>query len=146
VANPLGRLEVVRLLRTLAYLTAQRLVWSEIYQPGGEPFERTREILRRFASEVRADGATPVVVVHPTSRQIADQRDRRPKVHGALLAALESHGIPTIDLTDALGERARSVGVSELIETHYRPAGNELVAEVLAQKLPGLIQPTCSQR
>src|SRR5207247_2587832 len=116
---------------------------ARMYRPGTEAFEVLEAILSEFASQVRADGATPVMVVFPLQPEILAYRDQGTQTHAPLLEALEQRGIPTVDLTDAFAEAARRTDPGDLIQKHYLPRGNVLVARTLAKELPTLTAPTC---
>jgi hypothetical protein len=94
VANPLDRLEVVRLTRTLAYLRAQRAVWIYMYQPGSEPFDITRDVLVEFASDVRADGVVPLVVVFQASGRSLNTYMAVPRSTGRCWPRWNREGFP----------------------------------------------------
>ena len=150
VANPFDALELVSLGRTAAYHASRRereewsIGWAQrAYRPGGEAFETAGRVLVGFAEQVRADGATPVVVVFPTRDEIAAGRDGHPKPHAPLLERLEQRGVAVVDLTDALAAEARQVSPGELIAEHLRPRGNRVAAEALATRLADLMAPTC---
>jgi hypothetical protein len=152
VAHPLDRLELVRLIRTQQYQTSRRELsgWSvrvaeRLYQPGTEPMEVTTAVLLGFARQVRADGATPIVLLFPTRDELVRATQSELKPHAPLLEALQRADVPVIDLTDALGTEARQSGVRRLLArgSHYSAAGNTMVAETLARVLPGLTAGTC---
>jgi hypothetical protein len=153
VANPLDRLDVVRLVRTAAYRSGRMeggqgwtLNWAiHMYRPGTEAFEILVGVLSRFADQVRSDGALPIVVVLPPRPEVIAERDGLPKPHTPLLAALDQRGIATIDVTDALGELARSSDVDDLIGVHYREVGNAAVARAIADRLPSLATGRCGE-
>lgn len=117
----------------------------EMYRPGGEPLAVMTAVVAGFAEQVRANGASPVVLLFPSDVEIIEQRDRQPKPHQPLLDALAARGLTVIDLSDPLGRATRDRKLGELIAVHYRPAGNALVAETLARKLPSQL-PTCQDR
>jgi hypothetical protein len=143
VPNPVDSLQVGRVVRSASYrLSRWTWPWWK-YQPGSEDFEVLSTVLVQFARQVRSDGATPVVLVFPYANEIVAAQQGRPKTHAPLLDLLAREGIATIDLTDALGLAARDHGVEELINSHYRPLGDAVVADALAQQLPDLIAPTC---
>ena len=96
-----------------------------------------------FAEEVRANGATPVVLVFPVQSDIALARDSGRRPYRPLLDRLARHGVPTIDLTDAFVEANRRSDLGELVVTHYRPSGNAVEARTLAERLPHLTAETC---
>lgn len=150
VANPFDWLATVRLGRTALYERGRRdgvewtPAWAErMYRPDSEPFAVLLGVLSAFADQVRADGATPVVLVFPMRDEVEAARDGRPKTHQPLLDALQARGIPVIDLTDTLGRQARRVDMSKLFDGHYTPFANEKVAETLAERLPALTAATC---
>jgi hypothetical protein len=150
--GPFDFLETVRLARTAAYRRQhfEGIEWKpsqaeRMYRPGSEAFEVLVAVLEAFAAEVRAAGATPVVVVFPWRDEIEAAAAGRSKTHAPLLEALGRRGVATIDLTDALGQAAREQGVARLVTIHYREAGNNLAASELARRLPGLIAPTCGE-
>src|SRR5207248_1478537 len=130
VANPFDRLETVRLLRTAAYRRARppdnpdSVEWAErMYRPGTEAFEVLVRVLAGFAEKVRANGAAPIVVVHPSRAAFVAERDGAPRPHAALLGALQQRDIPTIDLTDPLFGEARRAGLADVVRDHYTPLG-----------------------
>jgi hypothetical protein len=153
VPNPLDRFEVIRLARTAAYRIgrledgeAWSLSWAErMYHPGTEAFDVLTAVLTHFAEQVRADGATPVVLVFPHLAELRSQREGGPEPHAVLVAALQQRGIATIDLTEALGEQAGDASVDDLMLSggHYGPRGNAIVARTLAAQLPALTAETC---
>jgi hypothetical protein len=118
-----------------------------MYRPDGEPFQVLTELLVGFADDVRKDEATPVVLVFPNEDDIAAARDGQSKSHASLPRALDDRGVPTIDLTDPLGEQARHTELGALLRPggHYSPLGNRVVAMVLADRLPSLVDTTCGQ-
>jgi hypothetical protein len=102
-------------------------------------------LLADFAAEVRADGATPVVLIFPGEGEIEAARDGRPAFYAPLLNTLEQRGIPVIDLTPVLGAAAREHPFAEVIQGHFRAVGNSAVARTLADRLPELTASTCGR-
>jgi hypothetical protein len=151
VANPFDRLELVRLVRTAAYRNSRdqaAVEWlpgtaERLYRPGNEAFEVLVRVLSGFAEQVRADGATPVVLVFPTSSEFRSLRDGGPRPYAALLDALRQRDVPTIDLGDALAEQLHASSPRDLAKNHLTPLGNSVVARALAAELPRLTAPTC---
>ncbi len=148
VPGPLDSLWVARLARTAAYQAAraplQRGEHSyALYDEEREAYQVTGRILIQFARQVRADGATPVVLVFPGERDLlANQAGRRP--YARLVAWLARAGVPTLDLTDALAAEAERVGIRALFaDTHYAKDANRLVARTLLEALPAMTSPTC---
>jgi hypothetical protein len=152
VANPFDRLELVRLGRTVAYARQRQdnERWSvgrahEMYQPGDEAFDVLTAVLRSFANQVRADGASPVVLIFPWWQEIIAAKTGQPLSHAPLVQALRASGVAVIDFSDALGEAARGMNLDKLVGEHLRPEGNRVVARALARQLPELTQATCGQ-
>jgi hypothetical protein len=152
IANPLDRFELVSLARTARYRFGRQegvdwtRAWAErMYHPGDEAFEVLTAVLVGEANQVRADGATPVVLIFPWRDEVLAQREGNPKPHEPLLDALKERRVTTIDLTDALGEQARRSSLGNLVVNHYRPLGNTVVARTLARELPRLTAATCGR-
>jgi len=107
-----------------------------------EPFRVTAKILETFHAEAVRDGARQaVVLIFPSppalrAATVADAPLSRP--WRTLIERLEAGGIPVIDVTEALAARSRERGLETLVEPsgHYSAAGNDVVAEVLAGRLP----------
>lgn len=152
VPTGFDQFETARLARTAGYRQSRRhgQEWSQgwaeqMYRPGSEPLELLAAILTEFAAQVRADGATPVVLVFPYLDEIQAARDERPKAHQALLDRLAAGEVPTLDLTDELGQQARRSSIGNLLVHHYRPLGNRVVARTVASRLPRLAAATCGR-
>jgi hypothetical protein len=147
VPNPLDGLQVVRLARTAAFRAHRGdpdvSGVAQAYRDQGEAFQLAARVLIAFAEQVRRDGATPVVVVLTTPSEISSLVRGGTPVHLPLLDWLRRAGIPTVDVTDALVDEARRAGVDAVVEFHYRPLGNEVVAKALADRLPTLVAGTC---
>jgi hypothetical protein len=150
VASPLDQLAIGNLLRTARYRSLRQgggewaPSWAaDVQRPGNEGFDVTVAVLRAFAEDVRSAGATPLVLIFPWKHEIAAQRDGAPRAHGALLTALQEKGIPTVDLTDALGEQAKRSSLDDLIGEHYLPLGNTVVARTVARELPKVAAGSC---
>jgi hypothetical protein len=151
VANPFDGLQFVNLARTAVYRASRQEARlgpeqaERMYEPGTESFDVLVSVLVHFAEQVRADGATPVVIIFPRKREIVTQRDRGTKVHAPLLDALRERGVPTLDVTEALAEQARRTDMDRLVVGHYRPLANATVARTLARPLSTLTAATCGR-
>jgi hypothetical protein len=150
VAGPLDKLEIVRIARTAAYRQARAsLVRSDdrypLYEQQGEAFQVTGRILIQFAEQVRANGATPVVIVFPGERDLLDEQKGQPP-YWPLVTWLGRAGVITLDLMDVMAEEVEQQGIDQLfVERHYSSVGNRIVAKHLAQTLPPLVSSTCQQ-
>jgi hypothetical protein len=83
-----------------------------------------------------------VIILSPGS-EISSVLQGKGPIYAPLLAWLEREGIPTVDVTNALVDEARRSGLAKVVEHHYRPLGNEVVARTLANQLPPLVEGTC---
>lgn len=142
----------VRLARTASYQRrfgalkadneeADEIAWA--YQPGSEGLEVASRILIEFARQVEADGATPVVLIFGRKSDVVAMRHGEKKVYEELLQRLNKADVSTIDLTERLYQESRRSGVERLIDKHYRPRGNEVVADALARRLQKVTPATC---
>ena len=113
------------------------------YQSEDEAYQITGRILVAASRQVRSTGATPVVILFSPASEIDAIVHGSPPVHAPLVAWLQREGISVVDTTDAVVAEARQVGVDPLIQFHYRPQGNEIIARVLAEMLPGRVGATC---
>ena len=152
VGNPLDALQLVRILRTAAFnRRPQGLEFSEtwakqlahVYRDRGDALGLMAEILKRFAAQVRMDGATPVVVLFGTEIELREYRSGQSPFYEPLVERLTEEDVAVIDTLKALANEKRQSGVDSIIEHHYRPLGNRVIAEELARKLPNLTAATC---
>jgi hypothetical protein len=142
----------VRLGRTTAYQRkfaalrddneeASDIGWA--YAPGSEGLDVAARILVEFAREVKAHGATPVVLIFGRKSDVIAMRHNEKKVYEPLLQRLEAADVPVLDLTERLFQASRDGGVDRLIDKHYRARGNQVVAEALSRRLPRMTSDTC---
>lgn len=113
------------------------------YGEDDESFALARRILLELTRRVRADGASPVVMMLPSRSQVLDRPiARRP--HAALIDRLAEDGVATLDLTDVLAREARAKGADLIFEgEQYSALGNTTIARYLAYTLPPLLASTC---
>ena len=153
--SPLDVLAMGRLVRTTRFRNhlaeapfaandEKGLEWA--YSGQTEAFEVTSRVLIEFSRQVQRDGMTPVVLIFGRENDVVAKRQGKDRVFEPLLERLEQADVATIDLTDALGREARRRSVDSLIDKHYTGAGNRIVADTLAERLPGLTRSTCPQQ
>jgi len=152
--RPLDSLMLARLGRSALYRQHRSTIEGSksderpngnAYTPEDERFRVSGRLLVQFASEVRADGATPVVLFFGQRDEVVSVRHRQPKEYQPLLDWLAAEQIPTVDVTDDLAREANRVGADTLFARngHYSRRGNQAVSVALAQRLPRLTAPTC---
>jgi hypothetical protein len=113
------------------------------YAPDSEGLEVASRVLIDFARQVEADGSTPVVLIFGRKSDVVAMRHNEKKVYEPLLQRLNKADITTIDLTERLFDASKKGGVERLIDKHYRAAGNDVVADGLARRLPKVTNSTC---
>ena len=152
VANPLDSFELISLARTARFRFGrdEGVEWTpefseRAYRPGQEAFDVLVAVLSGFAADVRAAGASPVVLIFPWRGEIARARDGQPLPHRALLDALRERDVPFIDFSEALGAQTRRTTFTNVVQNHYRPIGNEVVERTLLRELPPLTAATCGR-
>jgi hypothetical protein len=148
VASPIDVLQVGRVARSAAYQQTRRtmLRGDERFPLYGEPeaLEVAARVLVGFARQVREDGATPVVVVFSTRRDVLTFEEGN-KAHQPLLDRLARENVPTLEVASRLDREVRRTGPNRVFapEGHYRAPGNAAVASLLANQLPRLTAATC---
>ncbi|MEE8526663.1 MAG: SGNH/GDSL hydrolase family protein [Thermoanaerobaculia bacterium] len=107
------------------------------------------DVIRRFATEVRASGADFLVVIIPDEFQVDPELRRKvldhlqvsadevdldlPQRH--LAGQLEEAGIPYLDLVPLFRERTRTQRLYWPNNSHWNPEGNALAGEAVADYL-----------
>ena len=152
VPSPLDVLEAARVVRSAAFRLQHDRLLRETptvgYSDGREAYLIVQRVLAGFARQVRAQGATPVVLLLSPEDDLNRALRGEPPVYAPLADWLNQQGIPTLDLTDDLVDEARRSGLGAVMgdRTHYRPLGNRVVADALARRLPPLVTDTCDNR
>jgi hypothetical protein len=150
VESPFDRSWLARLARTAAYRHHRRAMERgphsyPLYAEDQEAFQLTRRILIEHAREVRADGASPVVLIFPGEEDL-EMLAEGVKPYSLLIDRLRDAGVETVDLTPALASEASRTGLDGLFdEGHYSRHGNGVVAGELARVLPPLVDGTCQR-
>jgi len=135
--HPLHLSALARLALLVGDLDAKRIprLYAHTEEP---PFRITEKILETFVREATADGAERAVVVFfPMRRDLERMWGSERKYWSPMLDRLAAAGIETIDLADGFSRHARPEDLDTLFapNAHYSPAGNRLVARVLAEAL-----------
>ena len=118
---------------------------SHAFAPEGDvPMQQATKLIgvlaRKFVAIAKKHGASPVIVLHPSRREL-DEDPRRPEHHLdlRLARALRGSGAQVIDLWPTFqaalrSRKGRESGLflnHEPTDPHYSPAGHQLVAEAL---------------
>lgn len=145
---PLDSLKLYQVSRSALYRSGradasiQRMLAS--YRDRDEAFQLSELILARFITEVRANGATPIVLLFSPSSELDAALHGRQFAHAPLVDWLRGIGVSIIDLGPSLVAAAQSEGLDTIAQFHYRPRGNAVVSRTLAGALPELMAPTCN--
>jgi hypothetical protein len=139
----LDRLASFRFLRTLIY-TLELTSPPKVERP--EPEEISLRILERFAEEVAAQGATPILVLFPQQVKLLSDFEKGKQNHShKFIPAIQERGGQVIDLYAALVEakQAQNLRYEDFFihgaeGGHYTELGNRLVAEAILQYLSTL--------
>ena len=105
--------------------------------PLSQPFKVAVEVLDRFATEVKAAGATPLVVLWAEPATVERSRRGQLPTYQTLLDVIKSRGIPYLDTVDAFRAAPDAARWETWFhdEIHYSPTGNRIVADWLGRKL-----------
>lgn len=119
----------------LRYFHRDRMFKGQILNEESESFNLLSRIFVEFASDVRAAGMDPVVLMLPARGDVNLFVDRKAASYETLRAHLEQLGMRVIDPVHAL--TSSSIAVDDLFYSagHYSPKGNAIVAGVIAEAL-----------
>ena len=124
-----------RLVR-LAKLARYELFRTDLYDERSEAFAVTTRLFDRFVRDVRATGATPLIVVFPLQPDLIRQIVGERRVHQSVLDFLTRRGYDHVDLLDAFAATCRTgCNLDAIIRGHFTPAGNRVIGEHLAGAL-----------
>ena len=139
--------------RLFCYLRS-RLLWKKraelqraAYAPGSEAMRVTARVTARFALEAREAGATPIIVVIPSVKDLAALRGGGTPAE-ALIAALRSEGVGEVvnigpRMLEALGgAEPQSFYVAG--DGHLNAAGNRATAHILADEVAARARPAAT--
>ncbi len=116
-----------------------RLLEGGAFRPAAPAFALQRAILNAFADSVRARGAVPLFVLLPDQESVTGLRSGGRVVYAPMRdSLLRDSRAPVIDLIDAFRARPASEDPWSWFAPggHYSRAGNAIVAEWIAARLP----------
>ena len=136
-----GTLDVLAIVRLgkLAVRVVRRAngpLRQEYFNPRSEAFRITLETMDRFVRDVRADGATPLIVLFPPTNDLRRYWKDHTRSYDPLRTALDSAGLPYVDLIEAF-DGCSPRHLRQLVRGHYTPTGNARVAAFLSERLSG---------
>jgi SGNH hydrolase-like domain, acetyltransferase AlgX len=140
-AGPLDALAAVRLYKLARTVFAERrahgpIFVDGIYNPESEAYRVTEAIVDTFHDEVRARGATPLVLLFPWQTDLQRAMDGKPASYQPLAAHLSARGVDYVDVLAAfVARRPAHAEQFFLRDGHYNDEGNRVVAETVLAAL-----------
>lgn len=110
-----------------------------LYNEKSESYEITTKIIDSFIAEVRSKGSLPIVIVFPMSEDIENLRAGKPKRYEPLLKFLKNSNYHYIDIMDPITKHMSGLHLNKIIQGHYSPRTNKLVADEILQYVLKLI-------
>ena len=109
--------------------------WSGSYNPESEAFHLLVEILSAFYAEVLQDGAIPIVVIFPNSRDMSTVLSGGSLCYLPLIDSLRQRGMRTIDGFSAFESVVSEESLKEVVSGHYTARGNAIFGRYLLKAL-----------
>lgn len=132
----------IRLIKILRSQMAKRLfrpIYNSdgIYNVKSEAYEITVGIFDKFYQHVIDNGALPIILIFPSSDDIARGISGKAVCYAPLLDRFRSKGYRFIDMRIALQPYASPYRPGELFNKslHYSPLGNRIVAQFLLEQI-----------
>ena len=106
------------------------------YDTASEGFNIAIRLFDRFHRAAVARGSEPVIVILPESADFRQLNDTGTRRYTSLLGYFERKGYPYIDVQNGFTSLGRNLTEDEVFRRgHYTPAGNEIVARYVAERL-----------
>jgi hypothetical protein len=106
-----------------------------VCDPESEAFQLTLTIMDAFYRQVLADGRLPVIVIFPYRYDFERALAGQSLHYGPFLEALRANGCVFIDTFNAFLPVTSSGQIDAVIDRHFTPEGNRIVAEYLVDAL-----------
>lgn len=119
------------------YLRRDRLIRDGVFNSNSTAFRTQLAVLKAFTADASERGALTVVLLLPDRESLERMQIGEPTTYQPLANALLASGIEVLDLREAFAASAGTEGVDPwfALGGHYSPAGNEIVADWLGQRL-----------
>lgn len=139
--GPLDFLPSVRLIK-IARLATSRLSSTGLshtrnghYSGNSEALNITLRLFDEFVAHVKDNESLPIIVLFPDKVDVISFRRNGTEKYKPLIEHFEKMGYRYVDLLFALEEYGKDTEVEKLINSHYSPAANAMVAESLLEYL-----------
>ncbi len=112
---------------------SDRLIRDGVFDQNSMAFKIQCKLFEKFVADVRAAGATPLIVMFPDERAVHATRAGQPKLYDSLSEHLQKQGIACVDAADAFRDAEATSSPGEWFASggHYSPTGNQIVASWL---------------
>ncbi|MCK5214519.1 MAG: SGNH/GDSL hydrolase family protein [Candidatus Omnitrophica bacterium] len=112
------------------------------YKETSEAVQITYKIIDSFVKDVKRNGNLPILLMLPAESDIEDSRQKKPRGCQHILDYLQKNNYPHIDFTNYLEQHASHIPLDQLIQGHYSPVTNKLVAQAILTYVMDLLKPT----
>jgi len=122
----------VRLYKVLSAVYREEvtgMLRNDVYNTQSEAYQVTEKIFDSFVADVKKTGAVPIILVFPDRDDLLRQRAGKPKRYEALLNHFKERNYRFFDVMDAFDKNCPNCDLKILINNHYSPLGNMIVAK-----------------
>ena len=141
-AGPFDRSALVRLGKLFRRIVREQrdgLLLANTLPADSPPVRLALATLDAFAADVRADGATPILVIFPARIHLMRFQQSGIRVTQAISDHALRVGLRTVDLHDCFAQcDAECIGRAFAYQGHYSAEGNRMIADYLRRVLADL--------
>ena len=122
----------VRLFKVLFSIYREQMTGmlrNEVYRSDSEAFQITVKTFDAFVDDVKKAGAVPIIMMFPEREDFYRRQSGRTKRYEVFLKHFQEKGYYYFDAMDAFDKQCPKCDVSKLINNHYSPLGNMIVAQ-----------------
>ena len=119
------------------YLDPDRLFDGSVFNTQSEAFAIQMALFREFVDSARYRGYAPLIVLLPDRKSLAQVAQGKSSIQAPLAQALDSAGLPYLDMVTAFGDEFTERELQEwfMPGRHYSEAGNRQIAKALGDFL-----------
>jgi hypothetical protein len=111
------------------------IVEDGYYNEGSEAFQVTTAIFDAFYETAVHNNSLPIILVFPSRDDIERHQQEGTSQYAPLLAYFDDQDYLYLDIQGAFDEVEPQANLDDIVNAHYSPDGNQLVAEYLAAYL-----------
>lgn len=119
------------------YFDPDRIYNGLVFNDRSKAFAIQMALFQAFVDSARYRGYAPLIVLLPDRESLAQLAHGRPSIQAPLVQALDSAGLPYLDLVTAFGDGVTEPQLQEwfMPGRHYSEAANWRIAQVLGEFL-----------